>query len=124
MKVVDSSGWLEFFTAGPLIDDYAEHLADLDELITPVVVVYEVYKRVKRERGEEQAMRVVAQLQKTRVEPLTVPLALSAADVSLEIGLAMADAQVYATAVAHGAELVTSDSDFEGVDGVTYLSKG
>ena len=55
MKVVDSSGWLEFFTEGPLADDYERHLDDLGEVLTPAVVIYEVYKRIKRDRSEEEA---------------------------------------------------------------------
>ena len=52
MKVVlDSSGWIEFFTGGPLADRYAAYLASRYELITPTIVLYEVYKKIKRERG-------------------------------------------------------------------------
>jgi predicted nucleic acid-binding protein len=47
-------------------------------------------------------------MQKTGVIPLTERVALDAADVSLQHGLAMADAIVYATAQAHDAVLVTS----------------
>lgn len=43
--------------------------------------------------------------------PLTESIALTAADLSLDRRLAMADAIVYATAVLHPADLVTSDSD-------------
>ena len=31
MRVVDSSGWIEFFTEGPLADEYLDHLTPLDE---------------------------------------------------------------------------------------------
>jgi hypothetical protein len=36
LKVVDLSGWLEFFTDGPLAELYVEHLADLGQILTPV----------------------------------------------------------------------------------------
>ena len=123
MKLVDSSGWVEFLSDGPLADEYAGHLEDLEEVLTPSVVLFEVYKWVKRERGEEDAFLVAAQIEKTRVLPLTSTIALTAADVSLEHGLAMADAIVYATAAVHQAELVTSDRDFAPLAGVTYLGK-
>jgi predicted nucleic acid-binding protein len=123
LKVVDSSGWLEFFTDGPLADSYAEHLADLGQILTPAIVIYEVYKRIKRERSEEEALRAVAQLEKTRIASLTTTIALTAADLSLEHGLAMADAMIYATAVLHHSMVITSDSDFEFLPGVTYLEK-
>ena len=123
MKVVDSSGWLEYFADGPLADAYAAHLAEPAQIATPLVVVYEVYRWLKRERGEEAALIGAAQLIRTRVVPPSVSLALTAADLGLEHGLAMADSFVYATAVTMDAELVTSDADFAGLPGVTYLPK-
>lgn len=80
MILIDSSGWLEFFTDGPLAGAYESYLADLGEIVTPTVVLYEVYKWVKRERDVEDALAVVAQLEKTRVAPLTSTIALAAAD--------------------------------------------
>jgi len=123
MKVIDSSGWLEFFTNGPLADDYVAHLATPAEILTPTVVVYEMYKKIKRECAVEEALVVVAQLEKTRIIPLSASLALAAADFSLAHKLAMADAIVYATARAHFAQLFTSDSDFIGLPEVVYLKK-
>lgn len=123
MKVVDSSGWIEFFTAGPLADVYAGHLKDLQEVVTPTVVMYEVYKVIKRQRSEEDALAVAAQMGKSHLVPLTDNIALTAADMSLAHHLAMADAVVYATAQTQGASLVTSDSDLASLPGVTYLKK-
>lgn len=123
MKVVDSSGWVEFLTDGPLADEYSVHLEDLSQVLTPVVVLYEVYKWVKRERDEEEALQVAAQMGKTTVVPLTATIALTAADASLEHGLAMADAIVFATAVVHDAALITSDADFVRLESVTFLEK-
>jgi predicted nucleic acid-binding protein len=48
-------------------------------------------------------------------------LALEAADISLEHGLAMADSLVYATARRHRAKLVTGDADFEGLPEATVI---
>ena len=77
MKVVDSSGWLEFLADGPLADRYAPHLEMLEDLITPTVVLYEVYRWVKRERTEEEALIAAAQIEKTTLAPLTSTIALS-----------------------------------------------
>ena len=123
MKVVDSSGWVEFLTDGILANEYAEHLSDLGDVLTPSVVLFEVYKWVKRERGEEAALQVAAQLEKTAIVPLTSTLALTAADASLEHRLAMADAIVYTTAIVNEANLLTSDRDFASLENVTYLEK-
>lgn len=114
MIVIDSSGWVEFFTDGPLADEYAKRLRNPTSVLTPVIVLYEVYKRLKRELSEEDGLVAVSAMQRTRVVPLTQSLALLAADLSLEHGLAMADAIVLATAEAHRAQLVTSDGDFKG----------
>lgn len=123
MKVIDSSGWLDFFTEGPLAKVYAGHLENLSEIITPAIVLYEVYKIIKRERGEEDALTAVMQMGKTHVIFIDDVLVLTAADLSLEHGLAMADSIVYATALIHEATLVTSDSDLSQLPHVTYLKK-
>lgn len=123
MIVVDSSGWVEYFTDGPLADDYARRLRNLASVITPVIVTYEVYKRLKRELSEDDGIVAVSAMQRTRVVAIDEEIALSAADLSLEHGLAMADAMVLATAMKFRAELITSDRDFEQIPGVTYLPK-
>lgn len=123
MIVVDSSGWVEYFTDGPLADTYAGKLRNLQLILTPVIVLYEVYKRLKRDLSEMDAVVAVSAMQRTRVVPITSELALTAADLSLEYGLAMADALILATAQQHHAEFITSDGDFETVPGVTYFPK-
>ena len=123
MILVDSSGWIDFFTDGGNAGNYSSYLEELSRVVTPTIVLYEVYKLVKRERTEEEALLAAAQIQKTRIVPLSDSLALAAADVSLEFRLAMADSIVYATALAEDAELVTSDSDLRNLPGVTFLPK-
>ena len=117
MIVVDSSGWIEFFMDGPKAGVYARYLQEPEEIFTPVVVVYEVYKKIKRERGERLAKLCLAQIEKTQVVPITEAIALLAADLSLEFSLPMADSLVLATARAQGSELITSDSDFRNIPG-------
>lgn len=121
MIVVDSSGWLEFLTDGPLADEYANYLRRPESVVTPTIVIYEVYKRAKRVRGEEEAVDAVAAMQKTRVVSLTDELALIAADLSLLYKLPMADAIVLATAQANDADVITSDSDFRNIPRVVYI---
>jgi predicted nucleic acid-binding protein len=127
LTLIDSSGWLEFFTDGPLAEKYASYLSELSQILTPTVVLYEVYKKIRRERGEEDALVAAAQLKKTQIVQLTDTIAMRAAELSLEHHLAMADAMVYATATLHSVLLVTSDSDFfpdsVSLPGVVYLEK-
>ena len=91
MTLIDSSGWIEFFTDGPLASSYGSHLKELKNIVTPTVVLYEVYKVIKRQRSEEEALAAAAQMGKTHLVPLTDAIALTAADVSLAHGIAMAD---------------------------------
>jgi predicted nucleic acid-binding protein len=83
--------------------------------------VYEVYKVVRRDLSEERAVEAVSALHRAKIVAVDEPLALEAADISLRLGLAMADALVYATAQRHGATLVTGDADFEGLPGAVVI---
>ncbi len=123
MKVIDSYGWIEYFSNGPLAEKYAPYIEDANEnnTVTPTVVVFEVYKRLKKEKSEQVALEAYAQLTRTKVVPLDESLALRAADVGIETGLAMADAIVYSTAKAYSAELITSDKDLKALKGVQFL---
>lgn len=122
MKILlDSSGWIEFFTDGPRADRYAAYLTPRYRIITPTIVLYEVYKKIKRERGEETALQFAGRLNATDVIPLTESIAFLAADLSLRHGLAMVDAIVYATGQDQDAEVVTGDGDLEGLPGVVYV---
>jgi len=122
VTLVDSSGWVEYFADGPLASEFAPYLEDFTEVVTPTIVIFEVYRVIRRQRSEEDALTAVAQMQKTVVVDLDQFLALTAADMSIEHHLAMADAIVYATAQVNGAGMVTADSDFEGLDGATVFA--
>jgi predicted nucleic acid-binding protein len=121
--VLDSSGWLEFFSAGPYAEEFAKRLRQPANVVTPTITIYEVFKWVKRERSQDEAFQAVATMQKTQVVDLTKELAITAADLSLEHKLAMADSIMLAVAQAFDAELLTTDSDFEGIAGVSVFSK-
>ena len=123
MILVDSSGWVEYFTDGPLADEFARYLENLAEVVTPTIVIFEVYRVIRRQRPEETAIAAVAQMQKTQVVDLDQFLALTAADLSIEHSLAMADAIVYATARHHGVQVVTTDTDFQGLPGATVFTR-
>lgn len=123
MTVIDSSGWIEFFADGLHASEFAARLRRPADVITPTVAMYEVYKWIKRERSEDVALEAVATMKKTTVADLTEEVALTAADLSLAHGLAMADAMMLAFAREHRAELITTDSGFTGLAGVTVFSK-
>lgn len=123
MILVDSCGWLEYFSDGPLAGKYCRYLANAHEIIVPTIVLYEVYKKIKRETAEEQALLAVAQMKTSIIVPLKESIALTAADMSLQFSLPMADAIVYATARSENALLVTSDEHIRGLESVKFIEK-
>ena len=123
MIIVDSCGWLEWFTNGKLADRYERYLADQDNMLLPAIVLYEVYKILKREVGEEKALLAAGYMKNSPVIPVDEVLALAAADIALQERLAMADAIVVATARLKNCKIVTSDPDLIDQSDVLYLPK-
>jgi len=123
VNVVDSSGWLEFFADGVNAEQFSQPLSDLERLIVPSISVFEVFRVVCRQRGEEQALQAAALMQHGKIVELSSSLALYAAKLSIELKLPMADSIILATARLHEATLWTQDNDFEGIDGVRYFPK-
>lgn len=121
MNVVDSSGWLEYLSPGPNLDAFTEPIYNSDELLVPSVVISEVFRRMYRMRGEEEAYNAVARMLVNTVVNLDANIAVLTGELSIEHRLALADSIIYATARAHSATLWTQDSDFEGLEGVTYI---
>jgi predicted nucleic acid-binding protein len=95
----------------------------LSKVITPTILLYEVYKKIKRERTEEEALLAVALMQQSHVVPLDDSIALSAADLCLQYSIPMGDSVVYATAVENKCLLITSDDHFRNLEKVEYIPK-
>jgi len=123
MNVVDSSGWLEYFADGPNADFFAPAIENTGELIVPSVSIYEVFKRVLQQRGHDEALQVIVVMLQGAVVDLNTSLALSAARVSIDCALPMADSIMLATARAYNATLWTQDADFRGMNGIQYTEK-
>ncbi|MGC8537264.1 MAG: type II toxin-antitoxin system VapC family toxin [Rhizomicrobium sp.] len=94
-----------------------------DEWLVPTIVQLELAKWLTRELGEEKTDQVVAFTQMCAVAPLDTKIALAAAEICRTHKLATADAIIYATALEHEADLVTCDAHFDGLPGVTFISK-
>jgi len=123
MNVVDSSGWLEFFTDGPNAGNFALPLADRTTLVVPTITIYEVFKVICRQRGEDSALQAAALMQQGKSVMLSPSQAMVAAQTSLETGLPMADSIILATARLHKAILWTQDEHFRGLPDVRYFPK-
>lgn len=119
--VVDSSGWIEYFTGGPNCDHFAAAIQDEDELVVPAITITEVYRWVLREASAADALTVAASMKQGRVVPLDDRLAVIAAEISHKHRLRLADGIIYATARTASAELLTQDGDLEGLSGVRYF---
>ncbi len=122
MNVVDSSGWLEFFADGPNARFFAPAIGLPAELVVPTLSLFEVFKRVLQQRDETAALRAIALMQQGAVVDLTSPIALSAARLSVELKLPMADSVMLTSARAYDATFWTQDAHFESIDGVRYTS--
>lgn len=123
MRVVDTSVWIEWFTGSVLGRRLAKEIPARAECIVPTIVQLELAKWLQREVGEEQADQVLAYTQKCIVVPLDTRIALLAADLHRQHKLATADAIVYATALEHGADVLTCDAHFAKLPEVAYFRK-
>ena len=123
MNVVDSSAWLEYVANGPNAGAFASAIQATEELVVPSITLLEVFKRVYQQRGEGPALQAVALMQQGAVVDLDAPLALTAAKISADGKLALADSVVLATARRFDAILWTQDADFEGLPGVRYRAR-
>lgn len=123
MNVVDSSGWIEYLTSAPNAAFFAPAILDTPQLVVPSISIYEVAKVLLRD-DDDLALLKVAQMSSGQVVPLDRDLSITAARLSLELSLPMADSIILATAQAYEATLWTQDVDFEEVKGVRYIEKG
>ena len=119
--LVDSSGWIEYLGDGAKADAFFPYLQREDLLIIPSIVFYEVYKKLHREAHRNAALRFVSHALRGRSVAFDSDLAMHAAEVSMDLKLAMADAIIYATAQHYHAELVTADHHFAALPGVTII---
>ena len=123
MNIVDSSGWLAYFADEPNARHFLAPLNDAEKLVVPTVIIYEVFKVILREAGENDALQAVIAMQKGTVVDLKASLAIAASKLSLEYNLPMADSIILATAQEFNAIIWTQDSDFKNIDNVKYFPK-
>ena len=123
MNLVDSSAWLAYFAGESNAGFFAKAIEDEEALLVPSVCLYEVFKVVLRELGEDAAFTAVAAMERGEVIDLDSELAMEAAAVGLEEKLAFADSVIYAVAKKRKATLWTQDVHFRGKSGVKFRAK-
>lgn len=119
LVVLDSSCWLEFLLNTSRSELFASIIDSPENLRVPVITVYEVVKKIRRELGDDVASNALVLMQRSPV----VEIDLSLATKALANGLPMADSLIYATAQSVGAFLWTQDRHFEGLPQVKYFEK-
>ena len=123
MNVVDSSCWLEFIEDSSIGNEVAPIIADVEHLIVPTIVLYEVFRKLAAMKGSIYANGFIQGMLNARVVPLNVSLSISAANISRQYQLPMADSIIYATVVEYDTVLWTADKHFNGLPNVRYFDK-
>jgi predicted nucleic acid-binding protein len=120
---IDSYGWIERFTNGSKAPQYNQIIDSTEpkNIVTSIVVLYEVYKKIKNLKGEEEALIDIAALSQTTIVPIDQTIALEAADYSLENNLHFSNALVYATARHWKVNLYSSYADMEKLKSICFI---
>jgi predicted nucleic acid-binding protein len=123
MNIIDSSAWLEYFAEGSNAEFFAPAIEDTKKLLVPVICIYEVFKKILLQSGVSAAQTHISDMQLGKIIEIDESLALSAAKISFDMKLPMADSLILATARANDAILWTQDEHFKDIDGVKYIEK-
>ena len=121
MNIVDSCGWLEYFANGPNADFFSSPIEDIENLIVPAICIFEVFKRVYQQRGENAALQAVALMHQGEIIVLDDSCALHAAKCSIDYNIPMADSIVLSIAQLKKITIWTQDIDFKDIKGVKYI---
>lgn len=120
---LDSSAWIEISHNGENAHLFLKAAANVSQLIVSTITIYEVWKYTVTRADETRAQHFADLLQQGIIVPLTAEISISAATLSVNHKLAMADSIIYATSLAHKATLWTQDADFDGLPHVKYFPK-
>ena len=121
MNLVDSSGWLEYLSDGKNADSFSTPLNDIENVIVPTICIYEVFRVVLREKGENEALQAVALMKQGNIVDLSFEISIQAAKFSIDNKIPMADSIVYTTGQKYNAVIWTQDDDFKNLPGVKYF---
>lgn len=123
LNLVDSSGWIEFFTAGPNGPVFKPVIEQRERLLVPTIALFEVHRVLSRRLPSELVNTCLDVMRLARVLDFTDAAAVFAAEVAARHHLALADAAMYSAALAHGATFWTQDADYADLPGVRYYAK-
>lgn len=120
--LIDSSGWLECLTDDSKAVLFLPYFSnDSRRVLISPIIIYEVRKILLVRHGPKAADDFFSQAEQYESIEIDRSLAQSAVSLSILHRLPMADAFIYASAMARRAELITSDAHFKNLPGVTVL---
>jgi toxin FitB len=96
---------------------------NIESLIVPTIIMFEVFKKIITELDEDKALFAVAHMKQGTVIDLNSNLAIFAAQIGKQYKRAMADSIIYATAFKNEATLYTQDKHFKDLKFVKYFEK-
>jgi predicted nucleic acid-binding protein len=123
MNVVDSSCWLEYFAGTEVGEKVAPVIEDIENLVIPAIVIYEVFKKLLIETNEDKALFAIAHMKQGKVIVVDANLSIYAAKIGKENHLALADSIIYATTLITDSILYTQDKHFQDLKEVKYYEK-
>lgn len=123
MNIVDSSCWLEFFAGTKVGEKVEPIIINLENLFVPVITIYEVFKKLLIEVGEDKAIMAIAHMKLGKVVELDSDLSIFSAKIGKDYKLALADSIIYATAKKYNCVLWTQDKHFKDLENVKYFEK-
>ena len=117
--VLDSSCWIEYFRDTPRANLFASAAEASEHLLVPIMTVYEVTKKMRRDLDTTIAAFSESVMCRGRV----IDIDLATVRRAIAFNLPLADSLIYATAQLHKATLWTQDAHFDGLPGVKYFEK-
>ena len=121
MNLVDTCGWLEYIADSVNAVNFEKAILNIEELIVPTIVIYEVFKKIVNDYDEDKALMITAHMKLGKVVDFDEATAIYAAKISSEKKLAMADSIIYATANSEDAVLWTQAEHFRNLPNVKYI---
>lgn len=123
MNLVDSCGWLAYFTNSKNADFFEEPILDTESLLVPSICIFEVFKKIYSDKDENSALSITAQMRQGKKVEFDADIAFHSAKLSVEKKLPMADSIILATAIKYEATIWTQDQHFSSILNVKYITK-
>lgn len=120
--IIDTSVLLEILLSQPLKDICLKEITGKSAAISSITY-YEAFKKLRSKLSDGEAMEAISSLKSFPHLDLTPDVALTAADLSLQYKLGMADSLMLAHAKIQNVELLTLDNDFSSIPNVKIIRK-